>query len=97
MIWTQRRLALKTGILIANPIPEADALPAEQMETWIAAACRDADSAGVSGKELTPFLLARINELTGGTSLKANIALVKSNAVLAARIAVELARISSGR
>lgn len=91
VIWTQRRLGLETGILIANPIPERDALPAEQMEAWIAQACREAAAAGVSGKALTPFLLARINELTGGTSLQANIALVKNNAVLAARIAVELA------
>lgn len=96
VLWTQRRLRLETGILIANPIPEPDALPAEEMEAWIAAACRDAGEAGVSGKELTPFLLARINELTGGSSLKANIALVKNNAVLAARIAVELARLPAG-
>jgi pseudouridine-5'-phosphate glycosidase len=96
VIWTQRGLRLETGILIANPIPEPDALPAEQMEAWIAAACRDAGEAGVAGKELTPFLLARINELTGGTSLRANIALVKNNAVLAARVAVELARLPAG-
>jgi pseudouridine-5'-phosphate glycosidase len=93
VIWTQRRLGLETGILIANPIPKPDALPAEQMEAWIAAACRDAGEAGVSGKALTPYLLARINELTGGTSLRANIALVKNNAVLAAKVAVELARL----
>jgi pseudouridine-5'-phosphate glycosidase len=87
----QRHLELTTGILVANPIPEPDALPAEHIETCIAAACRDAESAGVSGKALTPFLLARVNALTGGASLKANIALIKSNARLAARIAVSMA------
>src|SRR5688572_22288434 len=92
VISTQRRLGLDTGILIANPVPEAEALPEAAVEGQIEQACRDAEAAGVSGKELTPFLLARINELSGGQSLKANIALIKNNAALAARIAVELAR-----
>jgi pseudouridine-5'-phosphate glycosidase len=92
VIWTQRGLRLETGILIANPIPEPDALPASR---WRRGSRLPAGSLGSGrvGKELTPFLLARINELTGGTSLRANIALVKNNAVLAARVAVELARL----
>ncbi len=89
----QRRLGFSTGILIANPIAETDALPAADMEETIAAACRDADAAGISGKELTPFLLARIEQLTGGASLRANVALIRSNAALAAKIAVELSRL----
>jgi pseudouridine-5'-phosphate glycosidase len=93
VIATARRLGLREGILIANPIPEADALPASEIEARIAHAVEDAEAAGVSRKELTPYLLARINELTGGASLVANIALVKNNASLAAQIAVELARI----
>jgi pseudouridine-5'-phosphate glycosidase len=97
IIAMQRRLGLANGILIANPIPEADALPADQMEARIAAACAEAERAGISRKALTPFLLQQINELTGGASLRANIALVRNNAVLAARIAVALARISGGR
>jgi pseudouridine-5'-phosphate glycosidase len=92
VIDAQWRLGLKNGILIANPIPEADALPAEEIEAHIAAACREADAAGVSRKDLTPYLLARINELTKGQSLKANTALVKSNAALAADISVEYTR-----
>ena len=92
VIAAHRAIGLRGGILIANPIPEADALPGAAMESQIAAACRDADAAGVSRKDLTPFLLKRINELTGGDSLKANIALIKNNAVLAARVAVELSR-----
>ncbi|MDQ3557737.1 MAG: pseudouridine-5'-phosphate glycosidase, partial [Pseudomonadota bacterium] len=97
VIHAQRQLGLSTGILIANPIAEEHALAEAEMEARIAAACREAERAGVSGKALTPFLLTRINELTSGASLKANIALVKANAALAASIAVELAALSAGR
>jgi pseudouridine-5'-phosphate glycosidase len=93
VIAAQRRLRLHTGLLVVNPIPETDALPADVVEARIDEACREAERAGISGKELTPFLLQRINELTGGRSLAANIALIKNNAALAAQIAVELARI----
>ena len=93
VIATQRRLGLREGILIANPIPHAYALPQAEIEARIAHAVGDAERSGISRKELTPYLLARINELTGGASLTANIALVKNNAALAAQIAVELARL----
>jgi pseudouridine-5'-phosphate glycosidase len=86
-----REMKSGTGLLIANPIPEADALDPSFIDDSIAAAVKEADQRGVSRKELTPFLLARINELSGGRSLKANIALVRNNAALAAEIAVELA------
>lgn len=79
------------GVLVANPIPVADAIDAAAIETQISAAIADAARQGVSGKALTPFLLQRVFELTGGKSLTANIALVKNNARVAARIAVELA------
>jgi pseudouridylate synthase len=79
------------GVLIANPIPEADALDAASIEARIAEAIRGAESEGVSRKALTPFLLNRIFELTGGQSLKSNIALVENNAKVAAEIAVALA------
>ncbi|MCV3205154.1 pseudouridine-5'-phosphate glycosidase [Mesorhizobium sp. YC-39] len=77
-----------TGILVANPIPEADALDPAFIDGTIAAAVAEAEQRGIGRKELTPFLLARINELSQGRSLKANIALVRNNAALAARIAV---------
>jgi pseudouridine-5'-phosphate glycosidase len=93
VIATQRRLGLREGILIANPIPHVDALPQAEIEARIARAVGDAERDGVSRKELTPYLLARINELTGGASLTANIALVKNNAALAAQIAAELVRL----
>lgn len=82
-----------TGILVANPIPEPDSLDPAFIDATIAAAVKEADAKGVSRKALTPFLLARINELSEGRSLKANIALVRNNAALAARIAVAHARL----
>lgn len=80
------------GILVANPIPEADALDPAAIEARIAEAIGHAEAEGVSRKDLTPFLLKRIFELTEGRSLKANIALVENNARVAARLAVALAR-----
>jgi pseudouridine-5'-phosphate glycosidase len=94
VIAVQRRLGLSGGILIANPIAAADALPDDETELLIARSVLEAREAGVTGKELTPFLLARINELSGGASLTANVALVKQNASLAASIAVELAKLA---
>ncbi|MER9078087.1 pseudouridine-5'-phosphate glycosidase [Mesorhizobium sp. M0895] len=82
-----------TGILVANPIPEADALDPAFIDGTIAAAVAEAEQRGIGRKELTPFLLARINELSQGRSLKANIALVRNNAALAARIAVVHAKL----
>jgi pseudouridine-5'-phosphate glycosidase len=82
-------------MLIANPIPTEHALADGEIEARIEAAIRDADEAGISGKDVTPYLLSRISELTGGKSLTANIALVKNNAALAARVAVELASLSA--
>jgi pseudouridine-5'-phosphate glycosidase len=85
---------LTGGMLIANPIAAADALPQADIDAWIAQAVGEAQTRGITGKDITPFLLARINELTGGASLIANIALVKQNALLAAAVAVELANIA---
>ena len=79
------------GVLVANPIPEAAALDRTEIEGRIDVAIRDAEAAGVGRKELTPYLLKRIFELTAGKSLAANIALVENNAAVAARIAVALA------
>jgi len=81
------------GLLIANPIPESHALDPAMMEEQINAAVAEAKSQGVGQKEVTPFLLRRVVELTGGRSLEANMALVKNNAELAAQVAVELGRL----
>jgi pseudouridine-5'-phosphate glycosidase len=81
------RLSDVGGALIANPIPSADEIPADQIEQQITAALRDATARGIAGKEVTPFLLARIRDLTQGASQRANVALVLNNAQLGARIA----------
>jgi len=85
-----RALGTGTGVMVANPIPAADALDPAFIDRAIADAVAEAAKKGISRKDLTPFLLARINELSGGRSLTANIALVKNNAALAARIAAAL-------
>jgi pseudouridine-5'-phosphate glycosidase len=88
----QRRLGFPGGVLVANPVPEADEIPAGEMETHIAAALADADRDGITGKAVTPFVLDRIYRLTEGRSLKTNMALVLNNARLAARLAGALAK-----
>jgi pseudouridine-5'-phosphate glycosidase len=81
---------LKGGMVIANPIPEAFAMPSASINAAIEQALQEAQKQGIGGKESTPFLLARVNELTGGNSLSANIQLVLNNARLAAAIGVEM-------
>ncbi|MGV6987501.1 pseudouridine-5'-phosphate glycosidase [Testudinibacter sp. P80/BLE/0925] len=80
---------LNGGVVIANPIPEAFAMPEEEINTAIDQAVRESLEQGVVGKDSTPFLLARVAELTGGESLNSNIQLVFHNAKLAAQIAVD--------
>lgn len=94
LIATHRRLGLSGGLLIANPIPEADAMPRATIDAAIEQAVREADEQGIVAKAVTPYLLERIVALTGGASLAANIALIRNNAALAARVAVELARLA---
>lgn len=81
-------LRLDAGLLVANPIPVSDEIPAQIMRGYIATAQAEMTAKGISGKAVTPFLLQRIFELSNGESLTANIALVKNNARLAADIAV---------
>jgi len=87
-IGLHRRLGSGTGLVIANPPPAEAALDTEFVENAINQAIAEADESAVGGKETTPYLLSRLNELTAGASLTANIALVRANAALAARIAV---------
>jgi pseudouridine-5'-phosphate glycosidase len=87
LIAMKRRLGLKGGVLIANPVSEADEIGAQEMETHIAAALTDADREGITGKAVTPYVLDRIYRLTEGRSLKTNVALVLNNAKLAAELA----------
>lgn len=78
----------QSAVLVANPVPLADAIPMSEMEPWIIQANQEAHEKGIHGKALTPFLLARISELTAGKSMRANLALLLSNARLAAQIAL---------
>lgn len=93
IIKAKRDFGLSGGILISNPCPEEDALPHDYIDSIIANAVKEADENGVKGKDVTPFLLKRIVELTGGKSLETNIHLVINNAILGAKIANEYAHL----
>jgi pseudouridine-5'-phosphate glycosidase len=83
-------LGLKSAVLVCQPIPAEDALPASEAIPAEEQASREAIEQGISGQKLTPFLLGRVKELTGGKSMQANLSLLKNNARLAAQIALEL-------
>ena len=87
----QRGLDYKGGMLVTNPIPEEYAMDKEVIDAAIEQALAEAKEQGIHGKETTPFLLAKVVELTGGESLESNIQLVLNNARLAARTAAQLA------
>lgn len=87
VIRTKWDLGLQSGIVIANPIPEESALSRTYVNRIINKAILEAANKGIKGKKLTPFLLSRINELSEGKSLKANIELIKNNARVGAKIA----------
>jgi len=83
-------LGLQGGVVVSNPVPESFAMPKEEIDRITEQALSEADAQGVTGKKVTPFLLARIKELTEGRSLATNIALVKHNAQVGAALAVAL-------
>lgn len=83
----QKQLGLQNGVIIANPIPVADEIPLSEIVGIIHQANQEAHD--ITGKAITPFLLQRINELTEGRSLTANIALIKNNARIGAQLAVK--------
>jgi pseudouridine-5'-phosphate glycosidase len=87
----QWRLGLDAGLVVTNPIPEEDEIPADQIGGIIDRALGDMERLGIHGKDATPYLLGRIVEITGGASLTANIALVRHNARLGAAVAREYA------
>lgn len=80
-------LGLSGGVVVSNPVPAAQAMPREEIDAITAQALAEAEGQGITGKAITPFLLGRIKALTGGRSLATNIALVKHNAVVGARLA----------
>ncbi len=81
---------LQSAVLVANPVPMADAISKSEMEPFISQANKEAHDTGIHGKELTPFLLQRITELTKGKSMRANLSLLLNNARLAAQVATAL-------
>ncbi|MGE3348369.1 MAG: pseudouridine-5'-phosphate glycosidase [Ramlibacter sp.] len=91
-IRTKWRLGLAGGVVLSAPVPAAAEMPGEEMEAFTRQALAEAGAQGITGKAVTPFLLARIKALTGGRSLATNIALVKHNAEVGARLALALAR-----
>lgn len=86
-------LLLDGGVVIANPIPEEHAIEYEMISGAIEIALTEADEKGIKGKDRTPFLLAKVREITGGKSLNANIELVYNNAKLGAQIAAEIVKL----
>lgn len=89
------QFGLNGGVLITNPVPQQFAMPKQQIDQAIEQALLEASEQAVTGKDSTPFLLARVTELTGGDSLSTNIRLVENNATLAALIACEVAKLQT--
>jgi len=89
----QHELGLKGGMLVTNPIPEEYSMDPAVINGAIDQAIAEAKEQGIHGKATTPFLLAKVKELTGGDSLDSNIQLVYNNAALAAKTACELCKI----
>ena len=86
----REELGIHGGMLIGNPVPEADEIPRDEMDIYIERALDNAEQDEITGKAVTPYLLNSIFHLTGGRSLATNIALVENNARMAARIAIAL-------
>ena len=92
MFKAQQELGIKGGMLVTNPIPEQYAMDKEVIDAAIDQAVKESKEQGIHGKETTPFLLARVVELTGGDSLESNIQLVLNNAIVASKTAAELCK-----
>ena len=92
MFKAQQELGMKGGMLVTNPIPEQYAMDKEVIDAAINQAVKESKEQGIHGKETTPFLLARVVELTGGDSLESNIQLVLNNAIVASKTAAELCK-----
>lgn len=93
LIRAKAELGLKGGVLVANPVPAMDEIPAAEISVHIEQAIEEANRRGITGKAVTPFLLSSMVELTGGRSLSTNIALIKNNAALASELACALTRV----
>ncbi len=92
-IYIKNRIKLKGGIVIANPIPEEYEMDPDRINSIIQRAIEEAEEKGIQGRDVTPYLLDRVQQLTGGDSLKSNIQLMYNNAKVASKIAVELGKL----
>ena len=95
VVSTHMKLKLDTGLIISNPVPTEFAIGKKKMDHWIAKAHEVADKDNIKGKQLTPFLLNKIKDLSDGKSLRANMELLKHNATVSARIALAYQKITS--
>lgn len=93
LIHTSQQLGLQNGVLIAVPVPKHQEANAKELNNAIDKSILEAKEKGISGKEATPFLLKRVNELSGGESLQSNIALIKNNAKVGGQISVDLSKL----
>ena len=89
----QSNIPVSSGIHFANPVPQEQSIPKNEMQKIIDEAIRQAEIEGHHGSDNTPFVLAKIKELSGGKSIPANRALIESNVKRATRVAVELAKL----
>lgn len=96
-IYAKDVMNLGGGMLVCNPIPEQYSMNADYIESVIAEAVSEANALGVKGKDITPFLLDKIQKITGGESLESNIKLVLNNAALASKVASELSRLENNK
>ncbi|KAK3909328.1 Pseudouridine-5'-phosphate glycosidase [Frankliniella fusca] len=87
----------RSGIVIAVPVPESNAIPSDEMEDIIKIAVQEANERGVKGKDITPYILSKVAKNTEGRSLSTNVALIQNNAEIGAKIAVDLSKLSSKR
>jgi len=83
----QRELNIDSALLVTTPVPKEFEVPSEQLQAVLGKALEDAEKADVAGRDLTPFLLSRMSQASEGTTLRANIALLETNARVAAEIA----------
>jgi pseudouridine-5'-phosphate glycosidase len=95
IVRARKDLGMEAALVVCNPIPEAAALPAEEVAAAVTACVARAEAEGVRGKALTPYLLGCLAERTGGASVEANLALLESNAALAAEVAVAISATTS--
>ncbi|MCJ1379628.1 hypothetical protein MMC17_002730 [Xylographa soralifera] len=93
IIYAQSKLPVMSGLLFANPIPDEYSLSKSKMDHVMSEAVRSAEESGMLGSNNTPFVLAKIRELTGGATMKANSTLVENNVIRGTRVAVELAKL----